>query len=234
MNLNDLWCICRENSRTSIEDVHRSFQKEGLELNTRTSCSAAFLLCRYWESPDIALQKELLLLALESNDRLLATCSYKADENQFLWHVVQEFILQKDELLDFWINLRSHELGQKFYRYRFQYYHQHKQYSGYSIKVYFFASLFVIDGLVESDKVEKAEQFWGVVWKNFINMIYLSWGVVEQEFASRLLWHLLCLKVAMISKGAADDMDAALQSVPSIRNFSENAGKYLAMIKKEQ
>ena len=92
LDINALWGLISENSKITREKIHDSFQKIGIGLNTRTSFLAAFVLYDFLGNTEDSQKKELILLALESNDRILATCDFKAGVVYPLWETISNYI----------------------------------------------------------------------------------------------------------------------------------------------
>lgn len=222
LDLEKMWIICRESSNLSIENVHNRFKNEGLGLNNKTSCMAAFLLCNFLNFEDIQLQKELLLLTLESNDRLLWTCTLNLDLNHPIWNKIGDFVCQCDTLIDFWIDLRSLVFIQIYYRYRFQRLRSHEHNISQTTKVYPLISIIIIDKLIDNKKIQKAEKLWNIIWYDFINQIYLSFGI-DENFETKLLFYMICLKLELIKAGSCDDIEIKLNEIPQLMNFPQIA-----------
>lgn len=225
-NIEKMWIIGRESSDLTIENVHNRFKNEGLVLNTKTSCMAAFLLCSYLNCEDLKLQKELLLLALESNDRLLWTCTLNLDLNHPIWNKMGDFVCQCDMLIDFWIELRTLQFNQIYYRYRFQRLRSNGHNISQTIKYYPIISIIIIDKLIENKKIQKAEKLWDIIWCDFINQIYLSFGI-DDNFDAKLLFYMICLKLELIKVGSCDDMKVRLNEIPQLMKFPQLAKEYI-------
>lgn len=225
-----MWNICREEAVMDINDVHSKFITEGNEKNDRTSCIAGFMFCMMFEKHDISLLKELLLLALESNDRLFASNTYNLNIKYTMWFQISEFICQSDELINFWIDLRRVRLVQKYYRERFFAFRTHKQYYGYSTKVYPIVSLLIIDKLIGNKRINIAETLWETIWLDFINKTYLCIGH-ELEFLKFVLFYLICLKMELIQAGGENDLQKKLDDIPLIMDLPNIARGYLESIK---
>ena len=225
-DIEKMWIISRESSDLTIENVHNCFKNEGLVLNTKTSCMAAFLLCSYLNWRDIKLQKELLLLALESNDRLLWTCTLNLDLNHPIWNKIGDFVCQSDMLIDFWFELRTSEFNQIYYRYRFQRLRSNGHNISQTTKYYPIISIIIIDKLIENMKIQKAEKLWDIIWYDFINQIYLSFGI-DDNFDTKLLFYMIYLKLELIKVGLCDDMKVRLNEIPQLMSFPQKAKEFI-------
>ncbi len=225
-DIEKVWIISRESSDLTTENVHNCFKNEGLVLDTKTSCMAAFLLCSYLNWGDIKLKKELLLLALESNDRLLWTCTLNLDLNHPIWNKIGDFVCQCDMLIDFWFELRMSEFNQLYYRYRFQRLRSNGHNISLTTKYYPIISIIIIDKLIEKNKIQKAEKFWDIIWCDLINQIYLSFGI-DDNFDKKLLFYMIYLKLELIKAGSCDDLKVRLNEIPQLMNFPQIAKEYI-------
>lgn len=229
-NLTLMCDICREDAVMVIKDLHSKFIEEGIEISDRTSFAAGFMFCMMLDKNNISLLKELLFLALASNDRLFASNTYNLDINNTMWLKISEFICQRDELIDYWISLRHIILEQKYYRERFLAFRTHKQSYGYSTKVYPIVSLHIIDNLIENKHIVKAETLWEIIWLDYIDKIYLCVGL-ELEFLKFILFYLICLKTELIQAGGKDDLQMRLNDIPLIKDLPNIAQEFCESIK---
>lgn len=231
LDISALWGLISENSKITREKIHDSFQKTGIGLNTRTSFLAAFVLYDFLGNTEDSQKKELILLALESNDRILATCDFKAGVVYPLWETISNYICKDDDTINYWIGLRENELEQHFYRYRFQHARPHKQSSNYSIKTFIIISINIVDKLIDLKKIEKAVYLFHIVWNDFLVSAYLSWGF-DEKFFQKSLWYLLCIKTELNKSGNVDDIDELLKTLPSKMGLRQAAEFFLKELSK--
>ena len=231
LDINALWGLISENSKITRAMIHDSFQKAGIGLNTRTSFLSAFVLYDFLGNAEDPKKNELILLALESNDRILATCAFNAGVVYPLWETISNYICKDDDTINYWIGLRENELEQHFYRYRFQHARPHKQSSNYSIKTFIIISINIVDKLIDLKKIEKAVYLFHIVWNDFLVSAYLSWGF-DEKFFQKSLWYLLCIKTELNKSGNVDDIDELLKTLPSKMGLRQAAEFFLKELSK--